>query len=121
MTLQENYVLTQFGIDEVYIHEGFGSELLEKLQRRAVLSLDADETIVKNHVTYDMILIFYKRVPKRNLIYRFLQFLDRSADKEDFIKSNTLINEEELLSAVQSKNFILVTSEILMKETNDPS
>lgn len=116
----DNYAHTQFGIDEVYIHEGFALNLLEKLQQRAALSLDAEDNIVLNHASHDMILIFYKRVPSQYLIYKFLKFLDQHDDKENFIKSNTLLNEEELFSAIKSKNFVLVTPKILPKENHSP-
>ena len=64
-----------------------------------------------------MILIFYNQAPSQNLIYRFLKFLDQDKNKESFIKSNTLLNEEELFSAIKSKNFVLVTHRNLVKET----
>lgn len=120
MLSKDNDAHTQFGIDELYMHEGFPFTLLEKLQRRAVLSLDGEDNIVSKHATYDMILIFHKRIPSQNLIYRFLKFLHEYADKATYIKSNTILNEEELFLAIKSKNFALVTHRILSKETYDP-
>ncbi len=116
MSPQDHYVHAKFGIDEVYFHEGFKHDLLEKLHHRAVLSVDADDDIVKKYASHDMILIFHNRVPNQSPIYRFLKFLDQYADKENYIRSNTLLNEEELFSAIKSKNFVLVTHRILIKE-----
>lgn len=107
---------TQFGIDEVYLHEGFAATLLEKLQQRALLSLDAEDNFIKNHVSHDMILIFHKKAPGQPLIYKFLKVLHQHKDKENFIKSNTLLNEEELFVAIKSKTFIFVTPKILIKQ-----
>lgn len=121
MSPQDNYVHAKFGIDEIYIHEGFTCGLLEKLHQRAVFSLDAEDNIVQKYTSHDMILIFHNRVPSQSLIYRFLQFLDQKADKESFIKSNTLLNEEELFSTIKSKKFILVTHRILLKEIYSPA
>ena len=118
--MSDHYAHEKFGIDEVYIHEGFAYDLLEKLQRRAISSLDAEDTIVLKHASHDMILIFHKRVPSQSLIYRFLQFFDRHPDKENFIKSNTLLNEEELLLTIQSKKFVLITHRTLPKDTYNP-
>ena len=113
MSVQD--IHAKFGIDEVYFHKGFHAVLLEKLHQRAVLSLDAEDNIVLKNVSHDMILIFHNRPPNQNLIYRFLEFLNRHIDKEDFIKSNTLLNEDELLSAIKTKNFVLVTYRMLSK------
>ena len=121
MSLQDNYAHAKFGFDEIYIHEGFTYNLLEKLHQRAMLSLDAEDNVVLKHATHDMILIFHNRVPNQSLIYRFLKFLDQYVDKENFIKSNTLLNEEELFSTIKSKNFVLVTHRILLKETYSPA
>lgn len=117
MSSQDNYALAKFGIDEIYIHEGFKSSLLEKLHQRASLSLDAEDNIVFKYASHDMILIFHNRLPNQSLIYRFLKFLYQDKDKENFIKSNMLCNEEELFSAIKSKNYVLVTHGILLKET----
>lgn len=117
MSPQDNYALAKFGIDEIYIHEGFKSSLLEKLHQRAALSLDAEDNIVLKYASHDMILIFHNRLPNQSLIYRFLKFLYQDKDKENFIKSNMLCNEEELFSAIKSKNYVLVTHGILLKET----
>lgn len=116
MSLENNYMHSKFGIDEVYIHEGFTNELLEKLYRRAMLTLDAEDPIVLKFASHDMILIFHNKIPNRNLIHRFLQFLNQSKDKEDYITSNTLLNEEELYSAVESKTFVLITHRILVEK-----
>lgn len=120
MSFQENYAYAKFGIDEIYMHEGFTNILLEKLHQRAVYSLDGEDTIVQKYVFHDMILVFHNQVPSPSLVYRFLKFLDQDAGKENFIKSNTLINEEELFSAIKSKKFVLVTRNILFKETYSP-
>ena len=121
MTPHDDYAFAKFGIDEIYIHEGFPYSLLEKLHQRAVFSLDAEHTIVQKYASHDMILIFHHRAPNQSLIYRFLEFLDRDTHKENFIKSNTLINEEELFSAIKSKKFVLVTHRILLKEIYSPA
>jgi hypothetical protein len=121
MSSLENYIHAKFGIDEIYIQEVFTDSLLEKLHQRAVLSLDAEDNIIKKYASHDMILISHKQTLNPSLIYRFLKFLDQSVDKEDFIKSNTLLNEEELFSTIKSKNFVLVTHRILLKETYDPA
>lgn len=121
MSFQDNYALEKFGIDEIYIHDGLTYNLLEKLHQRAVLSLDAEDHIVQKYVSRDIVFIFRKVTPTSGLIYRFLKFLDQDKNKENFIKSNTLINEEELFSAIKSKNFVLVTHRKLVKETYCPS
>ena len=64
MSSQDNYALAKFGIDEIYIHEGFTYSLLEKLHQRAVFSLDAEDNIVQKYASHDMILIFHKRAPQ---------------------------------------------------------
>lgn len=113
MLSKNNDMHSKFGIDEIYIHQGFTLELLEKLYRRAILTLDAEDSIVLKYASHDMILIFHNRALNQNLIYRFLKFLDQSTDKEDYITSNTLLNEEELYSTVKSKTFVLITPRIL--------
>jgi hypothetical protein len=121
MSPQENYIHAKFGIDEIYFHEGFTHELLGKLHQRAVLTLDAEDNIVLKYASHDMILIFQNRVaPSQSLIYRFLKSLDQHVHKESFIESNTLLNEDELLSAIKSKEFVLVTHRILLKESYSP-
>lgn len=121
MAFQENYAHAKFGIDEIYILEGLTDGLLEKLHQRAALSLDGEDTVIQKFASHDMILIFHKRVPSASLIYRFLKFLDQDAGREDFIKSNTLLDDGELFLAIKSKNFILVTRKILLKETYSPA
>lgn len=117
MSSQDNYALAKFGIDEVYFHEGFEHSLLEKLHQRATFSLDAGDKIVLKYASHDMILIFHKRVQNQSFIYRFLEFLDQYTDRENFIKFNTLLNEEELFSTIKSKNFVLVTHRFLQEST----
>jgi hypothetical protein len=121
MTFQENYIHTKFGIDEIYIHDGLSDNLLEKLYQRAVLSLDAEDPIIQKYASHDILLIFHKLAPSQSLIYRFLKFLDQDKNKDDYIQSNLLINEEELFSAIKSKKFILITPRTLVKETYSPS
>jgi len=116
MPLQDNYVHAKFGIDEMYVHEGFSLDLLQKLYHRAILSVDAEDDIVQKYATHDMILIFHNRLPNYSPIYRFLKFLDQYDDRENYMKMNTLLNEEELFSAIKSKNFVLVTHRRLIKE-----
>jgi len=120
MSSLENYPLAKFGIDEIYIHKGLSHSLLEKLHQRAAFSLDAENNVIQKHVSHDMILIFYNRISSQSLICQFLKFLDLDKDKDSFIKSNTLINEEELFSAIKSKKFVLITPKTLEKETYDP-
>jgi hypothetical protein len=115
MSFEDSHVHAKFGIEEIYFHKGFTASLLEKLHQRAVFTLDAEDTIVKKHVTNDMILIFQKQAPSQSLIYRFLQHLDQDADRENFIKFNTLTDEDELFSAAKSKKYILVTHRNLMR------
>lgn len=120
MSSQDNYAHAKFGIDEIYIHEGLSNQLLEKLYQRAVFCLDAEDPIIQKYVSHDMVLIFHNLNPTQSLTYRFLKFLDQDKNREYFIKSNTLINEEELFSAVKSKNFVLVTHRNLVKKTYTP-
>ena len=121
MSFYDNYALAKFGIDEIYVHKGLSDNLLEKLYQRAVFCLDAEESVIQKYVSHDIVLIFYNQVPSQGVIYRFLKFLDQDRNKEDFIKSNTLINEDELFSAIKSKKFVLVTHKTLVKETYIPS
>lgn len=121
MSSQDNYALAKFGIDEIYIHEGFTYSLLEKLHQRAMFSIDAEDSIVQKYVSLDIVLIFRNPAPTPSLIYHFLKFLDQDKNRENFIKTNTLINEEELFSAIKSKNFVLVTHRNLVKETYSPA
>lgn len=116
MSSQNDYLHEKFGIDEIYFHPSFPYELLEKLHQRAAFSLDAENSIVQKYTRNDMILIFYKTIPSQSLICRFIEALERNVDKENFIRSNTLINQEELFSAIKSKKFVLVTHKVLVKE-----
>jgi hypothetical protein len=120
MSFQDNHIHAKFGIDEVYIHQGLSYNLLEKLYQRAVLTLDAEDPIIQKYASHDMVLIFHKLAPEHSLIYRFLKSIDQHENREHYIKSNTLINEEELFSAIKSKKFILVTHRTLVKETYSP-
>ncbi len=113
-------MIAKFGIDEIYIHDGLSSNLLEKLHQRAAFSLDAEDNIIQKHVSHDMVFIFHKKVPSPSMIYRFLESLDQDADKENFIKSNILLNEEEFFLAVKSAQFVLVTHRTLIKEIYTP-
>jgi hypothetical protein len=116
MSFQDNYVHAKFGIDEVYIHHGFPPNLLEKLRQRAQLSLDGEDNVVLKHASCDMILIFKFNIPSASRVYQILKFVDQFAGKEEFIKSNTLLNEDELFAAIKSKDFVLVTRSVLLKE-----
>lgn len=120
MSSADNYTHAKFGIDEIYIHEGLSYSLLEKLYQRAMFSLDAEDPIIQKYVSHDIVLIFRNPTPTQSLIYHFVKFLDQDKNRENFIKSNTLINEEELFSAIKSKNFVLVTYRNLVKETYNP-
>lgn len=115
-----NDALAKFGIDEIYIHENLTYDLLEKLQQRALFSLDGEDDIIRKYASHDMIFIFHKLNPTPGLIYRFLKFLDQDANKKNFVKSNTLVNEEELFSAIKSKKYVLITHRTLVKETYTP-
>jgi hypothetical protein len=118
---QDNYALAKFGIDGIYIRENFTYSLLDKLQQRAVLTLDADDNIAAKYTSHDMVLIFYKEVPNHSLLYRFLKFLSQDAKKESFIESHTLLDEEELFPAIKSKKFVLITHRVLAKEIHTPA
>lgn len=107
--MSEIYLLQRFGIDEIYIHKGLEPHLLEKLYQRAELSLMGEDSIVKRHALHDFVLVFYKKIPSPNLIYRFLEYLNQYPDKENFIHSNTLLNTEELFAVLKIKKFALVT------------
>ena len=109
---------TKFGIDEIYVHKGLDLNLLKKLQQRAEKTLDCSDTIIKKHASVDMLLIFYKRTPTQNLIYRFLEFINQNPHKESFLADNTLINEEELYTAIKLKTFILITPKNLSIESS---
>lgn len=118
---QDNDAYAKFGIDEIYIQKSFPQSLLEKLHQRALFTLDAESLVVRKYASHDMVLIFHKQVPSQSLIYRFLEFLDQDPKKADFIKFNTLLNEEELFSTTKSKKFALVTNRIIPKEMHQPS
>lgn len=100
---------TQFGIDDICVHKALDFNLLKKLQRRAEITLDLTDNIVLKYVTYDMILIFHKRIPSQSLIYKFLKLLSQNPDKLSYLESHTLLNEAELFEAIKSKTFALVT------------
>jgi len=117
---QDSYALAKFGIDEIYIREGFSPGLLDKLHQRAVLSLDAEDNIAAKYTSHDMVLIFYKEVPNHSLLYRFLKFLSQDVKKDSFIESHTLLDEEELFPAIKSKKFVLITHRVLGKEIHSP-
>ncbi len=121
MLAQDSFAQAKFGINEIYFLEGFTDILLEKLYQRAVFSLDAEDNIVKKYASHDMILVFYKQIPTQSLIYQFLKFLNQDIDKEIFIRSNTLLNDDELFSSIKAKKFVLITHRILLKETYSPS
>lgn len=100
----------QFGIDEVYIHAGLDFNILKKLQQRAEFTFDTNDTIVQKNVGCDMVFIFHKRMPSKNFIYRFLEFLKNHPSQElDFKRLYTLLNEEELFEAIKTKKFVLVS------------
>lgn len=112
MLIQDSYkeAHVPFGIDEVYVHDGLDLVLLKKLQQRSEFTLDENSSIVRDCVSYDLIFIFYKRVPSASVIYRFLKFLKENPEKEkDFRKLHQLVNEEELLEAVKTQKYVLVS------------
>ena len=117
---QDSYALAKFGIDEIYIREGFTPGLLNKLQQRAALTLDAEDNIVAKYTSHDMVLIFYKEVPNHSLLYRFLKFLSEDSKKESFIESHTLDDEEDLFPAIKLKKFVVITHRVLAKEIHCP-
>jgi hypothetical protein len=121
MTFQDHYAHAKYGIDEIYFHENFTYELLEKLYRRAAFSLDGEDPLVLKNTSHDKILVFHKQIPSPSLIYRFLKTLNQDVNKESFISSNTLPDEEELFPAIKSKKFVLVTHRTLVKETYTPA
>lgn len=110
--LSQDYILAKFGIDEIYFHQGLPSDLLQKLYQRAILSLDGEDPVVQQYAAFEMILICHKQTPTPGLVYRLLKTLKGNAE---FIRLNTLLNEEELFSAIKSKNYVLVTNKILIK------
>jgi hypothetical protein len=99
----------QFGIDEIYFHKGLDYALLKKLQQRACITLDSTDNIILKYATYDSILIFYSQFPSPSLIYKFLKFLHQNPQKEIYVTSNTLLNEDEMFDVIKSKTFALVT------------
>jgi len=112
---------TKFGIDEIYFLMTCTDSLLEKLYQRAFLSLDGEDKIVSRHLSHTIILISRKELPKQTLLYRFIEHLDKDVFKENYIKENTLLNEEELFSAIKSKKFILMTHKNISKKMYAPS
>lgn len=106
--MNEN-IYTSLGIDEVYLHEALDLHLLKKLQQRAEITLDSTDNIVLKYVTHDIILICHHHTPNQTLIYRFLKLLHQNPKKEEFLKSHTLLNEDEVFEAIKSKTFVLVT------------
>ncbi len=110
-----DYEHTQFGIDEIYFHKGLDYNLLKKLQQRAGITLDSTDNIILKYAAYDIILIFYNRLPSQSLIYKFLKFLHQNPRKETYVTSHTLLNEEEMFGAIKSKTFALVTHRDISK------
>ncbi|MBA3815867.1 MAG: hypothetical protein H0X29_04985 [Parachlamydiaceae bacterium] len=121
MSFHDSYPLAKFGIDEIYIHQGLSQSLIDKLYQRSLFSLDAEDAVIKKYASHDMVLIFNKTIPNRSLIHRFFKFIEEDTNKDGFIKSNILINEDELFLAIKSKKFVLVTYRIVVKETYSPS
>lgn len=120
MSYPQHYLLAKFGIDEIYFLKSLPYDLLEKLHRWASLSLDAENPIILKHVSQDMVLIFHKQIPSQSLIYRFVEQLDKDKSKQEFIQSNTLINQDELLAAIKSQKYVLITPKTLIKTTYEP-
>lgn len=116
----ENYLLEKFGISEIYFHPDFADNLLEKLFRQSEYTLDGEDNIALKYASHDIIFIFNKQVQSSSIIYRFLKALDQDKKRDNFIESNTLLNENELLAALKLKNYVLVTRKVLVKETYDP-
>lgn len=110
----------KFGIDEIYIHDGFENSLREKLHQRALLCLDGEDNVVLKYASHDMILIYRNHMPNQSLIYRFLKTLDQYTDRDNYIGLNTLVNEDELFQAVKSTNFVFVTPSSVIKEIHTP-
>ena len=117
----ENYLLEKFGISEIYFHKGFTSHLLEKLFRQSEYSLDGEDNIALKYASHDILFIFNKQVQSSSIIYRFLKTLAQDKNRDNFIESNTLINEGELFAAIKSKTFVLVTPQVIVKDTYVPS
>lgn len=111
---------TKFGIDEIYFLMTCTDNLLEKLHQRAFLSLDGEDKIVSRYLSHTLILISHKGLPKPTLLYRFIEHLNKDISKENYIKENTLLNEEELFSAIKSKKFVLMTHKNISKEMHTP-
>lgn len=109
--------IAKFGIDEIYFHSALSDLLLEKLYQRAAICLDAEDDLIQKYVAHDMILIFQRQSPNQSLIYRFIKTLAQDPHRDNFIKDNTLLNEEELFSAIKSKRFVLITYRTLVKES----
>ena len=101
---------TQFGIDEIYIHNGLDFNLLRKLHQRAEMTLDSTDSVIYRYAPKDMVLIFHKRVTTPSYIYKFLKFLDQSPVREKYLDAHTLLNESELFEAIKSKTFALITN-----------
>lgn len=120
MLFTDNCMHEKFGIEEVYFHENLSFSLLEKLSHRAVFSLDAENPVIQKYASTDIVLIFNTQNPNKNIISQFLKYLDQDKNKADYIKANTLINEEELFIAIKTKKFVLVTYRMLPKETFEP-
>ena len=117
MWSQETNAYAKFGINELYFHKKFPLNLMDKLYQRAAFTLDAEDTVAQKSAPCDMILIFYRQVPSASLIYRFLKQLNQDANRERFIESNTLLNEDELFQAIKAKQFVLVTPRAILKAT----
>ena len=100
---------TQYGIDEVYLHKALDYNLLKKLQQRSEITLDSTDNMVFKYVCCDMILIFHHRSPNQSLIYRFLKLVHQLPNKETYLESHTLLNEDEVFEAIKSKTFVLIT------------
>ncbi len=120
MSFQDNYIIAKFDIAEVFIHEGFTQNLLEKLYQRAVFSLDGEDNVIHKYATHDIILIFNNQLPSPSRIYQFLKFLDQYVKKNSFIQNN-LCEEKELFPSILLKNFILLTPKILLKAVYNPT
>ena len=107
---------TQFGIDEIYIHNGLDYNLLRKLYQRAEMTLDSTDSVISKYAPNDMVLIFHKRVTTPSYVYKFLKFLHQSPVREKYLEAHTLLNEEELFEAIKSKIFALVTAKDVSTE-----